>query len=46
MLPEMYYYDRNKTESQARIEKYRREIERLEDRIRELRQQIRDEERK
>jgi len=44
MLPEMYYYDRNKTESQQRVENYKREIERLEIRIQELRRMIREEE--
>lgn len=44
MLPEMSYYDRNKTESQQRVENYKREIERLEIRIQELRRMIREEE--
>lgn len=44
MFPEMYYYDRNKTESQQRVENYKREIERLEIRIQELRRMIREEE--
>lgn len=39
-LPEMYYYDPRKSEKEARIEKYEREIEALEHQIRELRRLI------
>ncbi len=39
-LPEMYYYDPRKSEKEARIAKYEREIASLQHRIQELRKLI------
>lgn len=43
-MPEMYYYDPRKSEKEERIAKYKREIESLQHRIRELQRLIDSEE--